>query len=212
MNKITLYYSHDPMCSFCWAFRPTWSKVKESLLLNSPQISIVNLLGGLAPDSDVPMPAEIKQKVSSAWKYIEKNIPGTQFNYDFWQTQNPRRSTYPACRAVMAAKMLDAVDDEMVLAIQQAYYLNAQNPSNQSTLIKCAESIGLPADEFTKTLNSEACQAEFTNERAQSQALGINSFPSLVLTQSNNRSNIPVDYNHPDIILSSIDEAARLLD
>ena len=212
MTKLTLYYSHDPMCSFCWAFRPSWSNVKESLLLNSPQISIVNLLGGLAPDSDVPMSADIKQKVSSAWHYIEKNIPGTQFNYDFWQTQEPRRSTYPACRAVMAAKMMDAIDDEMVLAIQQAYYLNAQNPSNQSTLVKCAESIGLAADEFTKVLSSDSCQLAFNNERAQSQALGINSFPSLVLTQSNNRFNIPIDYNHADIILKSINEAAKLLE
>ncbi|MFT6977114.1 MAG: putative protein-disulfide isomerase, partial [Shewanella psychromarinicola] len=24
MPNTTLYYVHDPMCSWCWGYRPTW--------------------------------------------------------------------------------------------------------------------------------------------------------------------------------------------
>jgi len=48
-----LYYIHDPMCSWCWAFRPVWGEVQRRL---PETVSVTYLLGGLAPDSDAPMP------------------------------------------------------------------------------------------------------------------------------------------------------------
>ena len=46
--------------------------------------------------------------------------------------------------------MLDEqLEDAMILAIQKAYYLQALNPSNEDTLVGCAESIGL--DRFVTT-------------------------------------------------------------
>ena len=44
-----LYYIHDPMCSWCWAFRPTLTKVLAEL---PAHIEVQYLVGGLAPDSD----------------------------------------------------------------------------------------------------------------------------------------------------------------
>ena len=63
------------------------------------------------------------------WIKIQKNVPGTEFNYDFWTLNEPRRSTYLSCRAVIAAKKQHP-DFEilMIERIQKAYYLNAQNP------------------------------------------------------------------------------------
>ncbi|MCP4009308.1 MAG: DsbA family protein [Proteobacteria bacterium] len=215
-EKTLLYYSHDPMCSFCWAFRPVWARVRSSLAKSKPELTIINVMGGLAPDSDEPMPEEVRSKVRAAWQYIEQNIPGIQFNYDFWSQQKPRRSTYPACRAVIATKILDArlnyeLEEQMILAIQQAYYLNAQNPSNAGTLISCAESIGLDKIAFTKTLHSTECHQAFEQDRALSQSLGISSFPGLVIARGNSRFNIPVDYNNASRVLDRLFEAISLL-
>jgi len=49
-----LYYIHDPMCSWCWAFRPVWSAVQAQL---PESLQVKYLLGGLAPDSALPMEA-----------------------------------------------------------------------------------------------------------------------------------------------------------
>ena len=97
MNK--LYYVHDPMCSWCWGYRPT----AELLFADLPKdIVRENVLGGLAPDSDEPMSDELLQRIPKHWRTIREML-GTEFNFDFWTECAPRRSTYPACRAVIAA-------------------------------------------------------------------------------------------------------------
>lgn len=53
----TLYYIHDPMCSWCWGFTPIWQKIRAQLPADLP---VVYLLGGLAPDSDDPMPQSMQ--------------------------------------------------------------------------------------------------------------------------------------------------------
>ena len=67
-------------------------------------VEIARLPGGLAKDSDEPIPAQTRSYVIDNWRRIEQTAPGTVFNYDFWQSCQPRRSTYPACRAVIAAR------------------------------------------------------------------------------------------------------------
>lgn len=211
-ENITLYYAHDPMCSFCWAFRPTWTRVKHELAKTNPEIRIHYLLGGLAPDSDEPMPEDVKATVRNAWHYIETHIPGTHFNHDFWTTQQPRRSTYPSCRAVCAAKIMNPeLEDDMILAIQQAYYLNAQNPSDHDTLIQCAESIGLDRTIFSDTLLSETCEQAFKEEMQFTRSIGINGFPGIVLAKGNSRFSVPIEYNRVDTLLNSLRQIAALL-
>ena len=79
--KAILYYVHDPMCSWCWGF----SRALNELLENLPKdIEVCRLLGGLAADSDVPMPDSMQQHIKSNWSRIEDRIPGVKFNFDFW--------------------------------------------------------------------------------------------------------------------------------
>ena len=136
------------MCSWCWAFRLSLNTLIEEL---PKEINIIRLLGGLAPDSDLPMPENTREYVLQNWRAIEKQVPETKFNYDFWEKCKPRRSTYPACRAVIAArKQKDVFDTAMTLAIQEAYYLEARNPSDYETLINLAEEIGADKNKFSK--------------------------------------------------------------
>ena len=78
------------------------------------------------------MPAEMRQRISGHWRTIHEML-GTEFNFDFWAKCKPRRSTYPACRAVIAAEYQN-MGAEMTNAIQHAYYLRAMNPSDLETL------------------------------------------------------------------------------
>ena len=98
----------------------------------------VYVMGGLARDSDDPMPEETRAYVQMNWREVTKTT-GAEFNWDFWRKCKPRRSTYPACRAVLAAgaQREDAVP-EMFDAIQRAYYREARNPSDIDTLTAVA--------------------------------------------------------------------------
>jgi len=163
------------------------------------------LLGGLAPDSDVPMSADIQAMIRRHWQTIEHQVPGTLFNHAFWSDCTPRRSTYPACRAVIAArKQSPEFEDAMILAIQRAYYLQARNPSDESVLIELAESLGLDVEMFRSELNAPATQAVLNRDIQQVQNLGVQGFPGLVLKGKAGVRHIHIDYNDADVIFAAV--------
>ena len=114
-----LFYIHDPMCSWCYAFSQSWTALQQDL---PRDMEIVYLVGGLAPDTTEPMPHATQKMVQQAWQRIEQTVPGVHFNWNFWSCNTPIRSTYPACRAILAAKKQRAeAEPEMIRAIQIAY-------------------------------------------------------------------------------------------
>lgn len=203
-SDYTLYHAHDPMCSWCWGFRSTWLQVKESL---NDSVNVRLLLGGLAPDSNDPMPADMQQMLQTTWQRIAHSIPGTEFNHDFWTKNAPRRSTFPSCRAVIAARRQDeSFEAPMIHAIQQAYYLEAKNPSDHGVLADIAESLGCDREVFTAALNSDSIFEEHDNERAFAARIGAQGFPSLFLATPEQLVHpIAIDYNHSQTILDQIE-------
>lgn len=200
--KKTLYYAHDPMCSWCWGFEPV-RKVFFQTLPND--ITIVRLVGGLAPDSSDPMPHEMQLGLQSIWKNIQRAIPGTIFNFDFWSNCKPRRSTYPSNRAVLAAKKQgDEFDELMTHRIQQAYYTEAKNPSNNDLLIQLAKDIGLNSERFERDLQSSFIQTELLETLSFAHQLGLTSFPSILYKVNDSFYPIQLDYNNVNNLMTQI--------
>jgi len=188
-----LYYVHDPMCSWCWGFVPV---LKDFLNRLPEEIRVQRLLGGLAQDSEAPMPAAMQQTIETTWHRIQQTIPGTVFNHDFWTQCAPRRSTWPACRAVIAARIQgDRFDEHMTRAIQLAYYTQARNPSDEDTLVELAGELGLDVLTFTADLHGEQVERQLQAEIALARRLRASSFPSLVLKTGATEWHIPVDHN-----------------
>ncbi|MBL4899453.1 MAG: DsbA family protein [Colwellia sp.] len=191
MSKPILYYIHDPMCSWCWGYRPTWLILQKKL---ESVVQINTMVGGLAEDSNSPMPDSMQNFLQQTWHKISEEL-GTEFNFDFWSQCQPKRSTYLSCRAVIIARHYQK-EQAMCLAIQEAYYLHAQNPSEVSTLIKIAASIGLDSDIFAQQINSDKVMNELFNEIAKVRAMPIQGFPSLVLVVDGELLPIRIDYKN----------------
>lgn len=189
--KPVLYYIYDPMCSWCWGYRPTWLLLQKSL---ESVVQVNTMVGGLAEDSNVPMPKEMQGFLQKTWHKISVEL-GTEFNFDFWSKCQPKRSTYPSCRAVIIARQYQQ-EQAMCLAIQEAYYLYAQNPSDVATLIKIASSIGLDADLFAQQIKSDKLQQQLMDEITAVRSMPIQGFPSLVLAVDGKLFPIRVDYKN----------------
>ena len=202
-----LYYVHDPMCSWCWGFEAMRLQLFDRL----PQdLHIIRLLGGLAADTQQPMADEMRAYIQYAWREIEQKIPAKHFNFDFWSLCQPRRATWPACRAVIAARRQgNQYDEKMTTAIQTAYYRQARNPSDDDTLIELAGELGLNATDFTAALNSGEVQRELLSEIELTSQLAARSFPSLLLKMENSACTIPINYTQSDTMLQLI---TRILD
>ena len=195
----TLYYVYDPMCSWCYAFAATFEKIKENLPSN---IKIVYVPGGLAPHSKEPMALEMREKLESIWYEIE-TIVGTKFNHDFWTKCTPRRSTYLSCQATLAAKVQNK-EEEMIKAIQNAYYQRAMNPSDEDTLVQLAKELKMDVEQFKKDLYSENIIKLFNEKMDLRRKFHLNSFPSLAIEYEKEIYPINIKYNEPEVMLKQI--------
>ena len=197
----TLYHVHDPMCSWCYAFKPTLDELKKHLANN---IKIVHVVGGLAKHSDEIMPQEMQEKIEAIWYEIE-DVVGTKFNHDFWKDCLPRRSTYLACQATILARA-ENKEDEMIEAIQEAYYQKALNPSDASTLIELAKNIGMDEKKFEEDLKSQKIEEDLQNELNFRRSLNVRSFPSLILKYKKELYPINIKYNDYESMLNQIND------
>ncbi|AHE98312.1 thioredoxin [Thioalkalivibrio paradoxus ARh 1] len=205
-----LYYVHDPMCSWCWAMAPVLGQLLQRL---PPEIEVRRLLGGLAPDTDEPMSEDLREMVQSSWRRIQQHVPDTELNFAFWTECVPRRATYAACRAVIAARCQgEQWEYPMNTAIQRAYYTQARNPSDQATLIALAEELGLDIDQFREALQSESVQQELDAEIALAREMDVESFPALVFWDARGYRPIPIDYRDPEPMLQAIRTAMASAD
>ena len=200
-----LYYIHDPMCSWCWGYRPVWDLLQQNL---PPSIVVEYVAGGLAPDSNNPMPIEQQLMIQNHWRTIEKKL-GTKFNHDFWRENTARRSTYNACRAAIAAHK-QACQKPMVDAIQRGYYLRALNPSDLNVLISLAEelsqqeSLGFDFKKFIVDINNPEINIELARQIGLARQLSQQGFPSLVLEVDGVCQQVPLDYSDYKLTLDFI--------
>jgi putative protein-disulfide isomerase len=161
-----------------------------------------NVLGGLAADNDQPMPGQMRQMIMGHWRQIESSL-GTRFNFDFWTENQPRRDTYKACRAVLAASRQQA-EERMIEAIQKAYYLRAMNPSEPLVLAELAGELGLNRSKFMEHLVSEETEASLRTQLDLRDQLMVRSFPSLVLKHGSVFTRIAHDYQDYRATLTAI--------
>lgn len=200
----TLYYFHDPMCSWCWGYRPVWQQLKSAL---PADIQVENVLGGLAPDTNEPMPEELQRQIQAHWRRIRMEL-GTEFNFDFWSNNVPRRSTYPACRAVLAADR-QGQQEAMIEAIQRAYYLRALNPSNTEVLTQLAAELSLDVERFCSDVESDELDEALMHQVRFSRSANIAGFPSLLLRCDGEELPIAIDYQDYRPTLAQIEVAIR---
>ena len=202
-----LCYVHDPMCSWCWAFRPVLGRLIAAL---PPGLPFERVLGGLAPDSDRPMDPALREALEATWRRIAEVVPGTRFDHSFWREGTPRRSTFRACRAVIAAREQDpAFEAPMIEAIQRAYYLDARNPSDRDVLIDLARRLGADEARFAAALDDTRVRALHDVERGVAAALGVHGYPSLVLVADAGTGGaralpVAVDYHDAGTMLERI--------
>lgn len=190
-----ILYVADPMCSWCWGFAPALAGLQKTY----PEIEVKIVLGGLAPDSSEPMEDSMQAYVQQAWRDVAARS-GVTFNHDYWTKCAPRRSTWPACRAVVIARQ-HGLEREMFAAIQKAYYLDARNPSDDGTLADLAEGLGLDRNAFLTALHSEKTQAALDEDFEIRRSIGANSFPSLGIEKDERRQLVHSGWSDEDMIL-----------
>lgn len=202
----TLIYVADPMCSWCWGFRASRDRVLTALPAGTP---VRYVMGGLAPDDAEPMDDGTRGYVRQAWRAVEQ-ATGASFNWEFWSECQPRRSTYPACRAVLLAERLRSGAGPLMFdRIQQAYYQEARNPSDAETLVALGRDLELDDGVFERELSSPGTQALLEADLKFRRELNVHSFPTLILESGDKRVVLTEGYSDAEQVLAQLPRGAN---
>ncbi len=174
----TLRYFGDPMCSWCWGFRPVLEQAEREY----PELRRVTVLGGLRGEASDPMSDELMNLVRGAWMRIEETT-GQPFNHDLWKNHRPLATTLPACRAVAAARVLKPEREwDFMVGMFKAYFTDAMDPTREETHLAVAEAVGFDPSDFERSLNSQGSMDALNADLQTTRLYGITGFPSVVLT------------------------------
>ncbi len=172
-----LYYFGDPMCSWCWGFSP----VLETIGKEYPELRRVTVMGGLRGGAQQPMPDDLAEMVQRAWVRIE-SVTGQPFNHDLWKRERPFSTTLPACRAVIAARLVHPTHEwPFMVGMFKAYYTKAMNPSKRETYLQVALGQGIDLDVYGSVLDSAEVGEALEKDLATTKQFGVTGFPTVML-------------------------------
>jgi len=195
-----LVYVHDPMCSWCYGFGPTWDALKERL---PKELPVVSILGGLAPDSSEPMALEMVEHLRATWARIA-TVCDVSFDPSYWdQSPPPPRTTYISCRAVIAAERVAGQGEAFGRRIQTAYYQEAKNVWDPAVLVPLAVEFGFREEAFVEALESAETRQLHEEQMALAERLQIQGYPSLLLIADG--EGYPIAIRHGDAEAMAMD-------
>jgi putative protein-disulfide isomerase len=179
----SLIYIADPMCSWCYGFGPELSRLLEGL----PDTPLDIVVGGLRAGNNEVMDPILKAKLLSHWRQVQE-ATGLPFCDDALAQEGFIYNTEPACRAVVAARILAPQATFAVFqAIQHAFYAEGLDVTQAEVLAQVAAEalskagFAIDAAGFQASWASEAAVSATEADFAQTKRWGVSGFPTLVL-------------------------------
>lgn len=172
-----LIYVMDPMCSWCWGFAPVVQALIEQAGARGVRTDLV--VGGLRQER-TPMDQAARERTESYWEAVNA-ASGQPFNFEAGLPEGLVYDTEPACRALVAARGLNAqIAWRLATLIQQAFYVEGRDVTLAPELVDLAEAVGIPRIEFAERFDSQATRDATTADFDWSHNLGIAGFPTLL--------------------------------
>ncbi|CAM3829224.1 DSBA oxidoreductase [Pseudomonas reidholzensis] len=172
-----LLYVMDPMCSWCWGFAP----VAEALIAQAAAAGVPTRLvpGGLRSASSA-LDASTRRYILEHWQAVAE-ATGQPFAFDGALPDGFVYDTEPACRALVAARELDAGRSWRLLGlIQRGFYEQGLDVTRAPQLVDLAEQAGFDRAAFSEALIRSETRTATTADFSWVQDLGIAGFPTLL--------------------------------
>jgi putative protein-disulfide isomerase len=205
-----LIYIADPMCSWCYGFGPELSGLLDAL----PGTAVEIVVGGLRAYNTQVMDQALKTTLLSHWRHVEQ-ASGLPFSESGLARAGFIYDTEPACRAVVAARMLrlelsPSAPLNAFHAIQRAFYAQGLDVTRGDVLAEMAstavaESGGqIDAAAFRAVWAAEETKAATRNDFAQAQRWGVSGFPTLILEREQALNLVTSGYTSTAVMLERI--------
>lgn len=175
-----LLYVGDPMCSWCYGF----GKEMTELMAMHPELELQIIVGGLRAGGTEVLDQAGKQFRLTHWARVEA-ASGLPFNREaLMARENFVYDTEPVCRAVVTARKLAPAADQLAVfrALQHAFYVEGLDTTDGRVLSSVvAAQLGLDVETVLRMWLDADTIAQTGADFASARALGVRSFPALLL-------------------------------
>ena len=202
----TLIYIADPMCSWCYGFGPELAKLLDGL----PDTPLEMVLGGLRANNTEVMDGALKNTLLTHWRHVQ-DASGLPFSESGLSADGFIYNTEPACRAVVAARILAPHATLKVFqAIQHAFYADGLDVTQGAVLARIASDAltqaGFPIDaaSFHASWAGDAAIAATIADFEQTKRWGISGFPTLVLEQAGKLDLVTSGYRKTEALVEQM--------
>lgn len=186
-----LLYFADPMCSWCWGFSPAVRRLQAEL---ADKLPIRPIMGGLRPGATEAMTPRAKREIRGHWAYV-REASGQPFDFGFFRRDGFVYDTEPPCRAVVAARRLDAAKTlPMLEAIHYAFYAENRDVTDKPELTAIAEAQGFDPKTFAQAFDDAETVTETQGDFWLSQASGVTGFPTLLAIENGKARVVTIGY------------------
>lgn len=198
-----LWYFADPMCSWCWGFSPIIKKIKSNY---ADQLKIALVMGGLQVGEQDEISESAREEVLHHWHQVEEQS-GQSFSFDNAMPEGFIYDTEPACRAVIAAGMVDATKNfEYLTAVQSAFYTKNQDVTQTTCLQKIAVDCDIDGPEFKERFESKELAENTLKHFQHARKVGVTGFPTLILINQGELHVLTRGYQKYEGITAALDQ------
>ncbi|HYD94841.1 MAG TPA: DsbA family protein [Noviherbaspirillum sp.] len=182
----SLIYIADPMCSWCYGFGPELAALMEGV----PELPVEVVVGGLRAYKTEVVDAALKQEQIDEWKKVaqQTNLP---FDYNALARENFAYNTEPACRAVVAARLLAPQTCLYVLhEIQRRFFSEGKDVTQGEVLAEIAtvamaeQGVNIDKDTFLATWSSDVAIKAANDDFLLVHKWKVTGFPTLILERN----------------------------
>lgn len=177
MDKPTLWYFADPMCSWCWGFSPVITRIKDNF---GDQLNISLNLGGLRPGTVEPMSTELRDEILHHWHEVHR-LTQQLFQFDGAMPKGFIYDTEPPSRAVLSFAKLQPENTLAYFAsIQSAFYTQGLDVTKEAVLTQLASNFSIDPLAFQTLFTSDELRSETLEHFTRSRQAGVQGFPTLI--------------------------------
>ncbi len=208
-----LIFAGDPMCSWCYGFVPELKALAE----RHPDLPLSILVGGVRAGATDLLDDAGKQFRLGHWAMVEEKS-GLPFNREaFLARHDFVYDTEPVCRAVVTAGRIAPQANQLLVfeALQRAFYVSGRDTTDGAVLSVVAASAlqqqgeAVSVGQFNDLWNDPATIAATAAEFAQVRALGVTSFPQLLLEVDGRVIKISQGYAKVDQLGAALSSALK---
>ncbi|WP_266181977.1 DsbA family protein [Dyella humicola] len=210
-----LIFVGDPMCSWCYGFGKQLAEVRGAF----PEIELDIVVGGVGAGATEPLTLAQREFRLGHWSRVEA-ASGLPFDREAFKARTGFvYDTEPACRAVVAARLMAPSIDQLSVfrAIQHGFYAEGLDITEGALLAeRVAETMtgmGFPttAEAFLTVWRARETVAATQEDFLQARRWGVSSFPALLLQDGSKLYNLVTGFVAAAELHSLIETSVKAL-